>query len=180
MAIISHHNSVSLLQWPKVPRNFNEWLRWLHIYASIFTANYPEEAPQIFTYISKILQFYQRSPNTYTWRVYDELFRGVRQLAHDEPWHMTNDELYRQAEDICSKPNFNHNKSYDKFDRNSRDNKQGRDPSKKTGGFCFDFNSVKGCTRRGCSYSHTCASCKGNHSIVRCAKAKEHQEVKGK
>ncbi len=178
-------NSVSQLcltpSKPRLPKNVNEWLKWFVIYASVYTAKFPEEAPEIFTYISKIFQFYVRSPHTYTWRVYDELFRQLRQLAHDEKWHLTNDELLRQAEDICVKSFASNARTQEKPQyKDSRNDKNVREGGKKPTGFCYDFNSAKGCTRKGCIYAHICANCKASHPNTQCSKNKDAHVAKNK
>ena len=145
---------------PRQPANFTEWLRWFTIFASVYTEKFPDAAPQMFTYIQRILALASRKPATYAWRSYDERFRQVKAFNPAATWHLVNETLWRDAEE-STRNNFRD------FSRDTNTPAPKQDWSQKN--YCRDFNqSGKRCTREPCSFIHHCSKCDKAHPAFRC------------
>ena len=59
------------------PANIHEWHKWFTIYAAVYTQKYPEDAPALFTYVTRIFKLRDSHPNTFT-RIEYMQFRRVR------------------------------------------------------------------------------------------------------
>ena len=154
---------------PRQPNNFQEWLRWFGIYASVYLSQHPEAGAAIMTYILRIQQLANRKPPSYTWRSYDELFRRIRaQAGNTVPWHLIHPQILCDAQDHSegqARANFR------RASQQSRGDSRGPDRADRAGKpyVCFDFNDKdKRCVRVNCKYPHKCQKCLGNHPAYAC------------
>ncbi|MCP4262982.1 MAG: hypothetical protein GY774_36540 [Planctomycetes bacterium] len=153
----------------KQPASFQEWVSWFSIYCSVYTERYPESAPQLFSYINKVLELYRDEPNTYIWRSYDELFRRIKSMCPSLRWHIVHPEIIRKARSEFERLTFakRRNEASGRgkpFKRNASSS----DPKVGSTGTCNIFNEGKVCPFKNCRYSHVCSSCKGQHTKVQC------------
>ena len=123
-----------------------EWLRLFNIYAAVLSTAKPALGPHLNTYMVRIMDLHKLYPGTNTYLRYDEEFRRLRAVNEEHhPWsvlHMGT--LVRCTAPLASlsAPPTPLRKPF---------------PSSSTGkGVCFDFNSVKGCSRSHCRFEHSC------------------------
>ena len=157
----------------KQPNNFAEWLSWFSIYASVYCEQHPAQAPQLFTYISRIQNLSFRRPISYVWRAYDECFRRVKAFSPGLPWHIIQDQILRDAEDLAAAAA--RNQSFRRAANNNNNNNQSGTNARHEGqrgdksAVCFDYNDInKPCKRPVCKFPHKCSKCHNNHPAYQC------------
>ena len=148
---------------PRQPANIYEWVNMFSIYAAIYCEKYPSEAPQLFTYVTRVMGITKSHPNSYTWRIYDEKFRRLRQFSGSLPWHLLDHHVLHEAQEASSL-----SKSSDHTSKS-----KGGQPkvTTKGGKFCYGYNRVTGCKKSPCDYRHVCSKCSALHPAHKCAKA---------
>ena len=164
----------------KSASNIHEWISWFCIYATIYTQRYPEESPQIFGYILRIMELQKEEPTSYMWRHYDELFRQARYKRQSMEWHIVDDRFVRKAKVLQEKINQqrkqaqnrnsnNNNNANSIFrNRNPGNNSSTNGNSSRVMAPCHLFNQGKHCTYPSCRFSHTCSTCRGAHPATQC------------
>lgn len=95
---------------------------------------------------------------------YDRLFRFHRQ-SQNLPWGQMHSEKWNKAVLMSLSNNTAARSS----------TRPGSDVSNRK--VCFKYNSIKGCARRQCYFSHVCSFCsKKNHNRINCFAFKNQQE----
>jgi len=157
--------------------NIFSWLRLFSTYAAVYLERYPEEAPNMFSYMVNILDLQKKYPGA-AWCNYDIRFRQLKShceinRAHNSlPWQVTN---YQLVLDVL----HTDNPLVARPVHGRRDTTQKPFPAAAPSGtttatgFCYQFNQPKGCQRQQCRYRHDCQVCgKRGHPAVRCVSAK--------
>lgn len=151
-----------------------EWLRWFCTFASVYTGAYPDSAPEIFTYISKILHFFAKYSFQEV-RNYDEQFRWAKSQVPTMHWHKTEHDILeavtegRVGESVVLTNKKNPLGKRRQFGANAGTIAGGQ-RKQYSGLYCYDFNNMDAvCTRKPCPYEHVCANCRANHPKFRCA-----------
>ena len=145
-------------------------------------------------YEETIRNLYQRSPNGYGWRDYDERFRFQRQSTLC-PWDQIDHELWLQSitfgtssynmgpqnsynpqNSHTASPNGNNaasnsfrNQSY-RYDSNKRPNGKFNEAFQvcKAKQICFRYQNGS-CGSNSCKFKHVCYICSGSHMGTKCA-----------
>lgn len=149
-----------------------EWLRWFCVFASVYSESYPDAAPELFSYIIKILHFFAKYSFIET-RNYDEQFRWAKSQIPTLNWHKTDHdilELVTEGRAGDSAAAIAKKNPMSRFKRPATFNVS-NPPQKKPSGdrYCYDFNNADSyCTKVKCPFEHACAACKGNHPRYKC------------
>ncbi len=164
---------------PRIAANFDEWLTWFSVYASIYVKRFLGAASGMFSYQNRIYELYKDESNTYVWRHYDELFRHAKALCVTLPWEICNPELLHKARLLDTQVALSYRKM-----REGRGGNRGRGRGRgvvaaaagsatstrgsRAGGTCNRFNDGKACPYPQCIFAHVCGTCKGSHPQVYC------------
>ena len=147
---------------PRQAADIFEWIRWFSIYAAVYTEKWPASSPQMWTYLPKIIRLYKKTPNSFVWRTYDELFRRMKEKSPKLPWHVINPHLMEEAEEIL----------LIQQSTKKREQGKGKDGQKfiklPSNGTCHRYNRGRECQVSKCKFSHTCSHCRADHPAVRC------------
>ncbi|MCP4261718.1 MAG: hypothetical protein GY774_30080 [Planctomycetes bacterium] len=160
----------------KQPASFQEWLSCFCIFATVYTEKYKLAAPQMFSYISRVQELSREEPLSYVWRQYDELFRKIKGLCPQLPWHVLQPQILSKARCMTDRIVMSTKRKFDpparvqnksKRSSSSYDNRQGNSML----GTCNIFNEGRTCPFKNCRYTHTCANCRGQHNRTQCTQA---------
>jgi hypothetical protein len=143
-------------------RNIDQWFRAFHIFVSVYTQKYAEQAPDLMKYADTV-QRLSKLAGEEAALYYDEEFRRLREAMGDilsfKDVHM---ETYNQA---LAKGLFRSKTRQPAF--------KPKFGSKKV---CFAFNSGN-CKRRTCSFAHLCQKCNGGHPKRDCSSNQEFKRT---
>ncbi len=173
---------------PKKAANFNEWLQWFSIYASIFVEEFPGAASQLFHYQIRVFEIYRDETNTYTWRHYDEVFRQHKARAPSLAWEVCDSEFLRKARFQEAQAAALYKRLREAKNPSARGRGRGcgnvstggaapvapsaaAGAAPRTGLVCKFYNEGKPCPYPSCRFSHACFTCKGNHPQYQCTQA---------
>lgn len=158
----------------KKASNETEWTNWFCTYSSVYVASYPDAAPEMFSYLMKMLHFFSKY-SFLEGRKYDEHFRWAKSQVPSMRWNKTEFDILELVTDGRegapatavakrntlgrTRPSFNANgNSNGSYQQKSND-----------GLFCYDFNNLGSyCRRKKCPYQHVCSGCKSNHPRFKC------------
>ena len=150
--------NITLKNVKKNKRNLSidEWTTAFHTFISVYHLKHADELQGILAYAELIRGAARDHPNSNAWRLYDELFRTKKASDPTRPWGMVDNQLWLA---LFCKP----------VQSNSFENPKGSDKNKH--GFCFKFNSEKGCEMKRCNYAHKCSTCEASsHGSSTCFK----------
>ena len=153
-----------------------EWLRWFTTYSAIYTAKYPNEAPALFTYISRIINLHKEDSNGFLWREYDESFRRIREFSQ-LTWHRINNDIMF---DVKSAHKAQSNKpSNSRYSPSTNTQTYTQSNSLNNPKKCNGFNLPAGCSNPSCIYAHKCKVCNSvTHGSHKCYKNNSRQQIK--
>ena len=152
--------------------NINGWISAMHIYGSVYLKAYPNEVAPFFQYLEFVTKMAKKLG--FYWKQYDEAFRRARQYA-DISWGTVLVNQYMSCFTASvSGSTFRQSGTDSRFSFGSdnsfrRNTRQGETFIPKP--FCFALHREGACKKSNCKWEHTCFSCKGNHSILRCNKS---------
>ncbi len=139
---------------PKSVSSISEWTDAFAIYAAIYCDRFPQEAPQLWKYLSTVRGLSAKCPQR-QWLYYDREFRKQRQVAPCS-WGEVNWELYI----MCTLPQPASSSLA------SRSGGPGQRPY--TQKMCWRYNRTGFCSFPNCIFRHLCTSCHGRHPASRC------------
>ncbi len=164
---------------PRQANNFEEWLTWWSVYASVYNEQYYGAASEMFSYQNRIYELYKDEVNTYVWRHYDFLFRHAKSKCLELKWETVNAELLRKARMIDTQVALSY--------RRARGNTRGRGRGRGRGtvsaaagsaatlpgskGTCNRYNKGQVCPFQNCIFAHVCSICRAVHPKVSCPQA---------
>ena len=153
LQIYNDSDTPSLNFEPKKRRRLTEaeWIRAFDIYIAIYIDKYPDAANALLTYTHNVQNIMAAGGD---WQHYDSKFRQEREFSLVS-WYTVRPDLEIQA--------FRPNRTFrEKFPPKFNGQSQQRLPR----GYCYDYHS-RGtrCTRRSCSYKHTCPKCDQPHPV---------------
>ena len=163
------------------------WTSAFLVYASIFVDFHPHRAQEMFKYIQIIRSAAVRFGSS-GWRLYDRHFRMRQERKPMNPWSVLDSELWflfvvtnrvqNRQSTLVQYQNRRHSSPLDTYQGAQAATNESFDikyPSSSLGsagnarGVCFEFNSVKGCTRKICKFPHKCSKCgKPGHPSTAC------------
>ena len=151
----------------KQPKNFEEWLELFLIFATIRTTYFPQDAPHLFTYITRIRDLSKKQQGL-VWRDYDLEFRRLKSVDSTLSWlKIDTDVLFTiPTHPDQPPPTQNVNKFNPPPPRQPFPSAGGSPPTDA----CLPFYFGGWCsTIRSCTNKHICANC-GNkgHSYHNC------------
>lgn len=155
-------------------RDETEWVKWFSTYASVYVASYPAAAPEMFSYLIKMLHWFAKY-SFLEGRNYDEHFRWAKSQCPSLSWHKTDHDILELVTEgragattsIAARKNPLTAKKPGQFTQKGNTSTSFRKPN--SGLHCFDFNNADSyCTRAKCPYDHTCSNCKGYHPKFKC------------
>ncbi len=136
---------------PKAVSSISEWTHAFAIYAAVYCDRFPQEAPQLWKYLSTVRGLSAKCPQR-QWLYYVREFQKQRQVARCS-WGEVNCELYIMCtlpQPISSSPA-------------SRSGCPGKRPYTQK---CY--NRTGFCSFPNCIFRHLCTSCNGRHPASRC------------
>lgn len=137
------------------------WCRAFQMYADIYCLKYPEEASQMFRYMSLVQNLAKHTTN---WQLYDEKFRRLRAIS-PLPWGAIHTETFLYC--TISQPSPSSSGNFrPKHAAPTRFPKH----IMQRPGYCWDFQKHNNCFRQRCTVLHQCANCEGGHGAQRCGK----------
>ena len=136
--------------------NIMIWTRAFQIYADVYTSKYPQEAPQMFRYMTIIQTIaHQNAP----WLNYDSKFRQLKATTN-LAWGSIHTETYFHC--TIMKPSFRPSNST---------------PAKvpifilQRRGYCWDYQKFNNCYKQQCERFHKCSNCElFSHGANRCTR----------
>ena len=141
--------------------NIDQWTRAFLIFSAVYAEKKPIEAGSLFKYIALIRDMaFQRKH----WQFYDLQFRRLR-TSNQSSWGDIDWELYFRggAPQSSQGPRLITPRSSNFQQR--RDVRKGFVPH----GHCFEFHYDDKCSRKNCTFNHTCFKClKAGHSSSKC------------
>ncbi len=166
-------------QRPRQAANFEEWLTWWSVYASVYTEKFYGASSQMFSYQNRIYELYKDEVNTYVWRHYDFLFRHAKSKCLELRWEVCNSELLRKARLIDTQVALSYKKArggLSGYSGRGRGRGRGGAPAatgvapSPTGvkGTCNKYNKGTPCPFTPCIFSHVCSKCKAAHPRINC------------
>ena len=145
---------------PRPPANIYEWVNLFSTFAAVYTQKYPQEAPQLFTYMQRVMSITRSHPASFIWRIYDERFRRLKQYSQSLPWHLLDHHILHEAQEVSSTTKNVQGQSKGKVLPQSVEVKT-----------CFAFNKKIGCKKVNCPYKHICSKCRGSHPLYKCSRS---------
>ncbi len=159
------------------PANIHEWIKLFNIFASVYTTQCPKAAPQMFTYVNRIVQLQRKSPQTFVWRFYDEVFRRVKAQYPPLTWHVIHQPILNEAEDMAF--NFRQRTQRPNQDQNRQQQGNSSLPNRLANdGTCHKYNRGN-CSFAACKYLHACCHCKGKHPAIHCRRISANSSDSG-
>ena len=166
------------------------WLQCFGIYASIFTAKFPQKTKQLWAYQTLIVREARRCGGG-GWREYDSMFRQQKASAVELEWDRLNTSLFAvtflvqqgkgttcrhcQGTDhgsaecalapIPAQSSTSQSGSFDR--RPQRESRAWRPPLRERGA-CFSWNAGRCVHAPYCRFKHVCSTCAGEHRAVEC------------
>lgn len=144
--------------------NFEEWLRAMNIFFSIYLQRFPEEGSNIFKYLDSIRELKNNS-QWLAWKTYDEEFRKLRAVAQS-PWQVVNLELWVR----CSSRRYPQPQPWQGRQQPSRP--FGRNfSSSLPKEYCWAFLRSGFCIKEKsgqCRFKHMCYRCGQRHQVSQC------------
>lgn len=171
------------------------WTKAFGIFHSVYIQKYPEQSQALLEYADTIRELYQRAPNGFGWREYDEKFRFRRQSTLCK-WDDVDSKLWLK---IASYQTYNSstqrgsggshsyesNVKNNNFQTSGNKNFNNKNNKKQSGGkssalfracaakqLCFRFQT--GTCSGPCKYKHICNQCAGDHPPSQCAQGSNH------
>lgn len=170
------------------------WAKAFAIYHSVYIQRFPELSSALCQYGEFIRELSFRAPNTYIWRLYDEIFRFERQ-GDLKPWDQMDTPLWirlttlrnlsnvKPASPVTTYANQNQNKGKN-FQKNSsyNQNKNGKSnwiyEKCISNNICFRFSHLNNCKFTSCKFKHICYHCFGKHTGKSCSSGSQSQKPK--
>ena len=120
------------------------------MFIAIYLEKHPEEGPQLMSYMDHIYTLSLERPVSYRWRLYEDNFHKARSLltnkTEDMPWHITVEQLIREAGGIASTNKLPTGSGFRQFPNIQNPNQQ-RNSDFRSSNACNDYNnSNKGCS----------------------------------
>ncbi|MCP4256220.1 MAG: hypothetical protein GY774_01680 [Planctomycetes bacterium] len=144
------------------PATIDEWRRWFHVYATIYTSRFNDAAPQMFEYVNRIYGLHAKHPNTYIWRLYDEEFRRYKASHPKTNWHELEPKCLAAVEEEYVVSNR----------RKGGADKSGGVENFPRNGTCHHWNRGDCTTKGKCRFTHVCCWCKQDHKAIFCKNKK--------
>ena len=163
------------------PKSFTQWVGLFNIFASVYTEQFPSEAPALFTYSTRIQEL--TLEGGYIWRDYDDLFRKVKAKMPALPWQETSTRLLSMVHQKSKSAHPHINRSQTNNYRpivqnhsnpstvpNHSNSPQTNRPFLPKDS-CHSYYLTGQCKRNNCKFSHLCGYCQSpSHSINLCRK----------
>ena len=151
----------------KEPKSFSQWLGLFNIFASVYTEQFPSEAPALFTYSTRIQEL--TLEGSFIWRAYDDLFRKGKKKVPTLPWQETCTRLLGmiRQKSKSAHPQSNHSQTnnYRSTVSNHSNPPQTNQPFLPRDS-CHKYYLTGQCNRNPCRFSHLCEYCQSpSHSI---------------
>jgi len=145
---------------PKPLNSLHQWNQAFQLYADCYTTKYPNQAPQLFRYMSIIQSLAQ---SNYNWQMYDEKFRHFKASSPTTHWGQLHTETYL----FCMMKNS----TFRPFTTVSKPSSRTPSHIMQRKGYCWEYQRTASCSKPRCSLKHQCANCEGqSHSASRCNK----------
>ncbi|XP_052774428.1 uncharacterized protein LOC128229245 isoform X4 [Mya arenaria] len=142
---------------PQPITEIGQWNRAFQMYADVYSAKYPTQAPHLFRYMSIIQHLANTSKH---WQLYDEKFRKLRAVSPSIPWGIIHTETYLFCS-ILNQPFRGPSNNNSKFLSNKIMFRKG---------YCWDYQQSGQCRKPKCTVAHHCSNCEGPHGASRCSK----------
>ncbi|XP_052778717.1 uncharacterized protein LOC128216182 [Mya arenaria] len=142
---------------PQPITEIGQWNRAFQMYADVYSAKYPAQAPHLFRYMSIIQHLANTSKH---WQLYDEKFRKLRAVSPSIPWGIIHTETYLFCS-ILNQPFRGPSNVNSKFLSNKIMFRKG---------YCWDYQQSGQCIKPKCTVAHHCSNCEGPHGASRCSK----------
>ena len=137
--------------------SLDKWQSAFHTFMSVYLMKHPDRWSVLLKYAEIVRSAALQFPG-WGWKAYDEQFRLRQESNPAQSWGIVDSELWLTVAGAAVTSNYNSSSTF--TPAASQTPKQG---------FCFAYNSYKGCHYKGCRFLHKCSRCyQSSHGLHVC------------